>query len=98
MLELLPCSLLVTIRYRPIVDLLHIWETVDDESAQQNSVADLVALNRQAHQIGQSFEFRNLDKAVDVVVLKEEALEFLETLELGDVARPDDIVEPYILE
>ena len=98
MLELLPCSLLVTIRYRPIVDLLHVRETVDDECAQQDSVADLVALNGEAHQIGQSFEFRNLDKAVDVVVLKEEALEFLETLELGDVARPDDIVEPHILE
>ena len=48
-LELLPSTLLVAIRYRAVVDLFNIGEAVDYESAKQDSIANLVTLNRQAH-------------------------------------------------
>jgi len=38
-----------------------------------------------------------LDKAVNVVILKEQALQLLEPLQLRDVARPDNVIEPHIL-
>lgn len=97
-LELLASALLVAIRNGAIVDFLHVGEAVDDECAEKDGVADLVTLNRQAHQIGEGLQLRDLDKAVDIVVLEEETLQFLEPLQLGNIARAYDVIEAHVLE
>lgn len=98
MLELLASPLLVTIAHRPVVDLFDVREAVDDERAEEHRVRDLVSLDRQAHQTGQRLQLRNLDEAVNVIVLKEQTLQFLEALQLGNVGWADDVVEAHILE
>ena len=80
MLKLLPCPLFVTIRNGPIVDLLHVWESVHNEGPQQHSVAHLVSLNGQAHQIGEGLQLGDLNEAVDVIVLEEQTFQLLESL------------------
>ena len=98
MLELLAGPLFVTIGDGSVIDLLDIWETVDDKSAEKDGVRHLVPLNWQAHETGQRLQLRYLNEAVNVVVLEEEALQFLEALELGYVWRANDVVEADILE
>ena len=85
MLKLLPRTLLITVGNRPVVDFLDVWETVDDEGAQEHGVRDLIALDRQTHQVGQRLQLRDLDEAVDVVILEEQALELLETLQFRNI-------------
>ena len=85
MLKLLPCTLLITVGNRPVVDFLHVWEAVDNEGAQEHGVADFIALDRQTHQVGQGLQLRDLNEAVDVVILEEQALELLETLQFRNI-------------
>lgn len=98
MLELLASSLLVTVRHGSVVDFLDVWESVDNEGAEEDSVADFIALNRKTHQTGEGFEFGYLDEAVDVIVLEEQTLQLLKALQLRDVTWPDYVVESHVLE
>ena len=98
MLELLAGPLLVSVRNALAVDLGHVGEAVDDERAQENRVRHFVALDREAGQRLQRLQLRDLDEAVDVVVLEEQSLEIDEALQLRDVRRADDAVKANVLE
>ena len=98
MLELLPGALLVRVSHRLVVDFNHVRKSVDDESAEQHGVAHLVLFDGQTYQARQCFELRNLDERVNVVVLEEQTLQFLEPLKLRDVRRRNDVVKAHVLE
>jgi len=97
-LELLSCSLLVAICDGLVVDFDHVGESVHDESSQQHGVAHLILFNRQTNQIRQRLQLADLNETVDVVVLEEKALKFLEALQFGDVRDADDVIEADVLE
>ena len=71
MLELLTCPLFIAIRHWSVIDLINIWEPIDDESTQKHSIGYLVTFNRQTGQVCKCLKFRDLNKTVDVVVLEE---------------------------
>lgn len=85
MLELLPSPLLVTVRNCAVVDLLHVGEAVDNKCAEEHRVAHLVPLDGQTNQIGEGLELGYLNETVNVVILEEQTLQFLEPLQLRDV-------------
>ena len=98
MLELLAGPLLVSVRNALAVDLGHVGEAVDDERAQEHRVRHFVALDREAGQRLQRLQLRDLDEAVDVVVLEKQPLQVGEAFELRDVRRADDAIEADELE
>ena len=55
MLELLACSLFVTIRNCLIVDFNYIREAINNKGPQENCIRYFVLLYRQAHQVCESF-------------------------------------------
>ena len=98
MLELLACSLFVTIRNCLIVDFDYIREAINNKGPQENCIRNFVLLYRQAHQVCESFQLGYLNKAVYVVVLEEQALEFGKSLKFGDVRGSNDVIKAYVLE
>lgn len=67
-LELLPGPLLIGIAHCLIVDVGHVGEPVNDESAHHASLRHFVLLDVDSGQVGQGFQLGNLDEAVNVVV------------------------------
>lgn len=98
MLELLPRLLLIRIRHRIPIDLRHIREPVDDEGPEEDGVGHFVVLDGEGGEGLQGFEFRDLDEAVDVIILKQQLLQIDKAFQLGDVRRRDDAVEAHVLE
>jgi hypothetical protein len=97
-LELLACTLLVAISHCLVVDLHNVGEAVHDKCSKQHCVGHFVLLDRQAHETRKSLKLRDLNEAVNVVILEEERLEFHEALKFVDVGRADNVVESYVLE
>ena len=97
-LELLTSSLLVTISHWSIIDLVDIGESVDNKGTKEHRIWNFIAFNWQTGQIGECLQLGNLNETVDVVVLEEEGTESLESLQLGNVGWPDDVVKAHILE
>lgn len=98
MLELLPGLVLVWVSHSLVIDLADIGESVNDESSQEDCVRHFVVFYAHTSQGSQGLKFRNLDEAVNIVVLEQELLQFLESLKLANVIRGDDVVESNVLE
>ena len=98
MLKLLSGSLFIRIHYCFFINACNVRESVDYESSKQRSVRNFIFIYAYRSQSGQSFEFRNLNEAIYVVVLKEKGLEFLKTSEFADVRWTNDVIKSYILE
>lgn len=98
MLELLTCLLLIRVRHRISINLCHIWESINNESSQENCIRNFVVLDGQRCQTLEGLQLGDLNETVDVIVLEQELLQVDETLQLRDVRWADDAIEPDILE
>lgn len=98
MLELLPCFLLIRIRYCFIVDFCNIGEPIHDESPEKHCVRYLIIFNRKGGETLQSFKLGYLDETIDVVVLEKQLLEVYKTFQFRDIGWTNDAVKANILE
>lgn len=98
MLELLASPLLVSIRNCLVINIGHIWESVHNKSPHHACLRHLILLNVQTSKSCQRFQFRNLNKTVNVIIHKEERFKFVESPQLADIRWRNDVVETYVLE
>ena len=82
MLELLPGFVLVRICHLLTIDLCYVWETIDDEGTQEDRIGDLIVFDGKRVQCLEGLKLRDLNEAVDIVILEEEPFKVYKSLEL----------------
>lgn len=98
MLELLASALLVRICHLLIVDLRHVGESVHDEGSHQSCLTHFVCFNIQVLQGLQGLQLGNLDETVNIIVLKEQCLQFSKLPHFPNTVWRNNGVKAHILE
>jgi len=96
-LELLASALSVLVRDVGPIDSDNVGEAVHNKYTHQGSLRDFVVSDVHRLKGLKSFQFRHLNKAVDVVVLEQQTFQLCKLTQFGHVRRRNYVVETHIL-